>query len=107
MRDEVQAQAIGLRPGRAEEDLRLHASPWTEVTAALRHAGLHDHSIHRQEAADLLVQRRVTGPDPAAALRTSSHGEALRPRREITAACRSPLPGHAGWAPLREVFRLD
>ena len=42
MTDEVHVQAIGLRPERAEEDLRLHAEPWPEAIAALRATGLHD-----------------------------------------------------------------
>ena len=108
MTTEPYVQAIGLRPERADEYLRLHAEPWPEVIAALRKAGLHDYTIHYHPGANLLVQRfRVASSDPVASLRWLSEGEVMRPWRELTADRQAPLPGHASWAPMRQVFRLE
>ena len=108
MTRDYHVQGIGLRPERAEEYLRLHAEPWPEVIAALWQAGLRDYTIHHHAGANLLVQRfRVEGPDPAASLRWLSEGESMRAWRELTAGCQAPFAGHASWAPMREVFRLE
>ena len=108
MTTETYVQATGLKPDRAEEYLRHHAEPWPEVTASLRAAGLHDYTIHYLPEAGLLVQRfSITADDPAAALRRLSEQAEMQPWLRLMTGCQTPFPGHAGRAPMREVFRLE
>ena len=108
MTTETHVQAIQLRPERAEEYLRHHAEPWPEVVKALREAGLHDYTIHYLPEAGLLVQRfSITSDDPAAALRRLSEQPEMQPWLRLMTGCQTPFDGHAGWAPMREAFRLD
>lgn len=108
MTTETYVQAIRLKPERAEEYLRHHAEPWPEVVASLHAAGLHDYTIHYQPEAGLLVQWfSITSDDPAAALRRLSEQPEMQPWLRLMMGCQAPFPGHAGWAPMREAFRLE
>ncbi len=106
--------AIGLKPEKAEEYIRLHAATWPQVLATIRECNIRNYSIYLGKLDDgklyLFAYYEYTGSDLQADMKKMAADPATQRWWKLTDPCQVPQkdrkPGEQ-WMTMREVFHTN
>jgi L-rhamnose mutarotase len=106
--------AIGLKPEKAEEYIRLHAATWPQVLATIRECNIRNYSIYLGKLDDgrlyLFAYYEYTGSDFQSDMKKMAADPATQRWWKLTDPCQVPQknrkPGEQ-WMTMREVFHTN
>lgn len=102
---------IRLRPEKAAEYERLHASVWPAVLACIAACHIRNYTIFlRRPELLLFASLEYHGDDFAADMARMQADPATQRWWQLTDPCQEPLadrPENAWWAPMVEIFHAD
>jgi L-rhamnose mutarotase len=105
------AMIIKLKPEKAEEYKRLHASAWPSILRQISASNIRNYSIFLREPENLLVGMfEYHGTDYDADMKAMAEDPETKKWWALTDPCQTPLDSAASgewWAPMEEVFRHD
>jgi L-rhamnose mutarotase len=105
---------IGLKPGKADEYIRLHAAVWPQVLATIRQCNIRNYSIYLGKLDDgnlyLFGYFEYTGHDFQADMKKMADDPATQRWWKLTDPCQVPQMGRKPgehWMTMREVFHVE
>ncbi len=102
-------QVIRVRPESIAEYERLHANPWPQVNAAMRHANIRNYSIYRFGEL-LFAYLEYVGDDLAGDMASLAINPEIQRWLALTDPLQEPFSERAAgdwWLSLPEIFHTD